>query len=551
MNNYEDAKSETRRQGLLLDVLAGVVATSMSPLSEQAAVAEALRLLDDAWADVTQKELRAILAIGDPPNTVRTAADMLVSATPPSDMPGLFRRLTRVEAAADRVAAIEAPARRGETFCRGLFAEPLLSLESERRLGLRSHGGDSAAVRELVMRNTRLAIEHCRRPEWPALGNEDLLQEACRGLLRAAEKFDPHKGFRFSTYATFWIRQAVGRAIADKSRTVRVPVHVVAKLKKLEAERERVWRLGVHDRAAAEEAVSSALKWSAEEISSVDEAEIEIEPLLRRDNAIDRCDESPEDLAVAAATAADLHALLNRNLTFRERDVLTRRCGLGGSSVHTLDQISRSYNITRERVRQIEDSALKKLATRAPTAGGSPPLVPDENQTMEHPATSWARRKRRHDAEPSAAGSPITTNGDAPAPREVRAPLPAERRITNASLGHDRQSDRVAAEYARVLLTDLDSESVDSRLSGSEVRSFRRALAGLQDADASALLSKANRGHFRAVAIGNDTVTGALASAFDRLSDAYASVTALETTRHGSPDGRVVAALLCAHIRFA
>jgi RNA polymerase sigma factor (sigma-70 family) len=196
--------------------------------------------LDDAWADWNAQELRVALDGIDDPTIRRLDRGRMVSLTPPRDLDDVFDRTLLVEQAAGLVAEAELPQSqaRGWQSVPGLFDEPLLTAEDERRLGLGVRRGDRGAMNRLVSSNTRLCITHIRKPAArPGLDEEDQLQEAFLGLIRAAEKFEIDRGFKFSTYATWWIRQTISRAIADKALTIRLPVHVLDRMNKVRTAR--------------------------------------------------------------------------------------------------------------------------------------------------------------------------------------------------------------------------------------------------------------------------------------------------------------------------
>ena len=253
-------------------------------------------------------------------------------------------------------------------YLRSIGKVELLTAEQEVELAKRIERGDLDAKQKMVESNLRLVVSIAKNYRNQGLPFLDLIQEGTLGLVRAAEKFDYRKGFKFSTYATWWIRQAIARALADKARTIRIPVHVVEKLNKIgRAERKLVTELG---REPTPEEIAEVTGIDPEEVDSIkrsaqapvslekpvgDEEESEFGQFIADEKA-----ESPFDRAADLLTKEALKEALE-NLSYRERRVLELRYGLGGEHPRTLDEVGRTFNVTRERIRQIENQSLKKL----------------------------------------------------------------------------------------------------------------------------------------------------------------------------------------------
>jgi RNA polymerase primary sigma factor len=257
-----------------------------------------------------------------------------------------------------------------QLFLRGIGRVRLLTAQEEVSLAKRIERGSFDAKQRMVESNLRLVVSIAKNYRNQGLPFMDLIQEGTIGLVRAAEKFDYRRGFKFSTYATWWIRQAVARALADKARTIRIPVHIVEKLNQIgRAERKLISGLG---RDPTVEEIAEVTGIEPEEVASIkrsaqapislekpvgDEEQSEFGQLIADERA-----ESPYERAVEILTNEALREALE-NLSYRERRVLELRYGLGGEHPATLDEVGRTFNVTRERIRQIENHALKKLQT--------------------------------------------------------------------------------------------------------------------------------------------------------------------------------------------
>jgi RNA polymerase primary sigma factor len=324
-------------------------------------------------------------------------ADVGLDETDVEELHGLIERcdielVEEIDPAAGASATIErAPDKRGprkpktpldlkpdmttdalQLFLKDIGKARLLSAQEEVDLAKRIERGSFDAKQKMVESNLRLVVSIAKVYRNQGLPFLDLIQEGTIGLVRAAEKFDYRRGFKFSTYATWWIRQAIARALADKARTIRIPVHIVEKLNKIgRAERKLVTELG---REPTIEEIAEVTGVEPDEVESIKhstQAPISLEKPVGDDEQsefgefiADEQAESPYERAVEILTKEALRDALE-NLSYRERRVLELRYGLGGERPLTLDEVGRTFNVTRERIRQIENQSLKKLQSLA------------------------------------------------------------------------------------------------------------------------------------------------------------------------------------------
>jgi len=253
-------------------------------------------------------------------------------------------------------------------YLRAIGQVDLLTAQQEVELAKRIERGDMLAKRQMVEANLRLVVSIAKGYLGRGLSFLDLIQEGSLGLIRAVEKFDYRRGYKFSTYATWWIRQAVTRAIADKARTIRIPVHMVEKLNRVaHVERQLVQKLGREPEPAE---IAEELRWPVGDVRDIlrvaqlpvslekpvgDEDESELGDFVADDAVLEPFEEASEHLQKEGVRRA-LDALPDR-----ERQVIELRYGLSGTEPLTLEEVGKAFGVTRERIRQIENNTLKKL----------------------------------------------------------------------------------------------------------------------------------------------------------------------------------------------
>ncbi len=254
-------------------------------------------------------------------------------------------------------------------YLREIGRVPLLTAEQEVALAKRIERGDADAKARMVEANLRLVVSIAKGYLGRGLSLLDLIQDGSLGLIRAVEKFDYRRGFKFSTYATWWIRQAVTRAIADKSRTIRIPVHMVEKLNQVvHVERQLIQRIG---REPTAEEIAAELDMpvaDVREIQRMAQTPISLERPVGDDEALlgdfveDENTPSPFDETSDTLRRADIRRALDA-LPERERQVIELRFGLRGDQPRTLEEVGQAFGVTRERIRQIETNTLRKLGS--------------------------------------------------------------------------------------------------------------------------------------------------------------------------------------------
>jgi RNA polymerase primary sigma factor len=256
-------------------------------------------------------------------------------------------------------------------YLREIGKIPLLNAEEELELAQKVVAGDKRAKDKMAEANMRLVVSIAKRYSGRGLDFLDLIQEGNTGLLRAVEKFDPDKGFKFSTYATWWIRQAITRAIADQARTIRIPVHMVETINKLLRTQRRMTQ--ELNREPSIEELAKELEMEPEKVEYVMKIKQDITSLdagvgrdgeeedsVLADFIEDEESDSPEDAATKQLLKEQIEVILS-TLPEREQKIVRMRFGLNGGKSHTLEEVGQEFGVTRERIRQIEAKTIGKI----------------------------------------------------------------------------------------------------------------------------------------------------------------------------------------------
>jgi RNA polymerase primary sigma factor len=320
-------------------------------------VPENAEAIDQVYTELAEANIEVIIATG--PNAEEFSDEWVLEEAEEEEVAPLDESTYIDDIADDSV----------RLYLREIGKIPLLSADEELELAQRVVAGDKRAKDKMAEANMRLVVSIAKRYVGRGLDLLDLIQEGNTGLLRAVEKFDPDKGFKFSTYATWWIRQAITRAIADQARTIRIPVHMVETINKLLRTQRRLTQ--EFNREPTNEEIAAAMEIEVEKVEHIMKIKQDISSLDAsvRDDEEDSVladfieDEdtiSPEESATNQLLKEHVKDMLGA-LTEREQKILKLRFGLEDGKSHTLEEVGQEFNVTRERIRQIEAKALAKL----------------------------------------------------------------------------------------------------------------------------------------------------------------------------------------------
>jgi RNA polymerase primary sigma factor len=354
-----------------LDELQGLLALGQErgflSFSEIEACLEEVEVTKEQVAELhTYLDEQGIVVVGADGKPAKSDGETLEAGARPTDGESDGEAETRKRVQVDLT--VEPSLDSLRLYLRAIGRVPLLTAEQEVMLARRIERGDMAAKQQMIEANLRLVVSIAKSYLGRGLTFLDLIQEGSMGLIRAVEKFDYRRGYKFSTYATWWIRQAVTRAIADKGRTIRIPVHMVEKLNKVvHVERQLIQQLG---RDPSPDEIAAELGVTVREVRDVQrmaQQPISLEkPVGEEDDSSlgdfveDQTAESPFEQAAERLRRENLRRALAA-LPVREREVIEMRFGLTGERPYTLEEVGQAFNVTRERIRQIETHTLRKL----------------------------------------------------------------------------------------------------------------------------------------------------------------------------------------------
>jgi len=270
-----------------------------------------------------------------------------------------------------------------QIYLKELGAAALLTAEEEIYFGRLVQKGDQAARQRMIESNLRLVVKIARRHMNRGLPMLDLIEEGNLGLIRAVEKFDPEKGFRFSTYATWWIRQTIERAIMNQTRTIRLPIHIIKEMNiylrkarelSQELDREASAADVAQETGVSVKVVEKMFRMHAEHVSSLDVSASKDSDQQLLDTVVDEQAKEPTDILGTEETRGNLEQWIEM-LSDKQREVISRRFGVRGHHPSTLEQVAKEMGVTRERVRQVQISALKSLRSILESEGMSSSLL--------------------------------------------------------------------------------------------------------------------------------------------------------------------------------